>query len=147
MPLAQRRAEVVWEGDLMNGQGRVSTGSGVLREVPVTWKARAIEPDSITSPEELIAAAHASCFSMALSGELARRGTPPQQLRVSAVCTFDRVDDKPTITSVELDVRGRVAGLDEAGFEQAARAAGEGCPVSRALKGNVDIRVRSSLEK
>jgi osmotically inducible protein OsmC len=147
MPLAQRRAEVVWEGDLMNGQGRVSTGSGVLREVPVTWKARAIEPDSITSPEELIAAAHASCFSMALSGELARRGTPPQQLRVSAVCTFDRVDDKPTITSVELDVRGRVAGLDEAGFEQAARAAGEGCPVSRALKGNVDIRVHSLLEK
>jgi osmotically inducible protein OsmC len=119
----------------------------VLRDQPVTWRARAEEPDSTTSPEELIAAAHASCFAMALSNELAQKGHPPSRLSITAVCTFDRVDGKPTITTMELDVRGRVPGLSQEDFEQVARAAGEGCPVSRALKGNVNIQVRPTLEQ
>ncbi len=143
---AERRAEVVWEGDLMSGSGTItSTGSGALSNLGVSWKARTEEPGGSTSPEELIAAAHAACFSMALSHGLAQAGNPPERLDVSATCTFEQVEGGWKITTMELDVSGRVPGLDAAAFQQAAEEAKDGCPVSGALKGNVEMSVRAEL--
>ncbi len=146
MALAERRAEVVWEGSLTEGGGRFTVGSGAFAGQPVTWASRTEQPGGKTSPEELIAAAHATCFSMALSATLGRGGTPPTRLVVDAVCTLDRVDGSPTITRMDLTVRGQVPGLDQAGFAQAAEQAHQGCPVSRALKNNVASTVTAQLE-
>ncbi len=143
--MAQRRAEVVWQGDLMSGSGRIdSVGSGAIGGLEVTWAARS-EDDSAgkTSPEELIAAAHAACFSMALSHGLAQAGHPPEELRVSAESTFV---PGTGITKMALSVVGRVPGLDEEGFRQAAEEAKDGCPVSGALKGNVEITLDARLD-
>jgi len=145
MSRAERTATVTWTGDLARGMGRVSVMSGALPDFQVTWASRSERSDGKTSPEELVAAAHASCLSMALSHGLAEAGNPPQQLVVSATCVFDMVDGAPTITSVTLDVEGRVAGIDEEAFLAAAEGAKEGCPVSRALKGNVDISMEARL--
>jgi osmotically inducible protein OsmC len=144
MAVAERRAEIVWEGDLSRGGGKFTVGSGAMGEMPVTWASRTERSDGMTSPEELIAAAHASCFAMALSGALAEGGTPPERLEISAVCAFD-VDDV-RVSSVDLDVRGRVPGLDAEDFRNAVEQADEGCPVSNALRGNVEMRVNASLE-
>ena len=143
---ATRTAEVVWEGSLEEGGGTIeSVGSGVLGDLPVTWKARTDEESGgKTSPEELIAAAHASCLSMALSGALAKAGTPPERLRVGARATFVPGEGR---TTMELDVAGRVPGMDGETFRRAAEGAKEDCPVSQALKGNVDIRLNASLEE
>ena len=143
---ATRTAEVVWEGSLLEGGGTIeSVGSGVLGDLPVTWKARAEEESGgKTSPEELIAAAHASCLSMALSGVLAKAGTPPERLRVGARATFVPGEG---MTTMELDVAGRVPGMDGEAFRRAAEDAKDDCPVSQALKGNVDIRLTASLEE
>ncbi len=143
---ATRTAEVVWEGSLIEGGGTIeSVGSGVLGDLPVTWKARTDEESGgKTSPEELIAAAHASCLSMALSGALAKAGTPPERLRVGARATFVPGEG---MTTMELDVAGRVPGMDREAFLRAAEDAKEDCPVSQALKGNVDIRLNASLEE
>jgi osmotically inducible protein OsmC len=144
---AQRTARAVWRGNLVNGGGEVSTETtSVLVNQPVTWAARTEAPDGKTSPEELLAAAHAACFSMALSGGLDRSGTPPDRLEVMATATFDKVGEGWGVTTMDIRVRGNVPGMDQAGFEEAARAAGEGCPISGALKGNVDIRVTAELE-
>jgi lipoyl-dependent peroxiredoxin len=144
MPIALRNAEVVWDGTLAGGSGALSSGSGAL-DLPVTWAARTERPNGKTSPEELIAAAHASCFAMALALVLGEAHKPPEQLTVTAACTLDEVDGAPRITSVELAVRGSVPGLDAAGFEQhVARAAGL-CPVSNALRDNVEISISSKL--
>ncbi len=143
MAVAERRAEVVWEGDLLRGGGRFTVGSGAMGEMAVTWASRTERSDGKTSPEELIAAAHASCFAMALSGVLAEGGTPPERLEISAVCTFDV--DNVRVSSADLDVRGRVPGLDAEDFRNAVEQADEGCPVSNALRGNVEIRVNASL--
>lgn len=143
--MAQRRAEVVWQGDLMSGSGRIdSVGSGAIGGLEVTWAARS-EDDSAgkTSPEELIAAAHAACFSMALSHGLAQAGHPPEELRVSAESTFV---PGTGITKMALSVVGRLPGLDEEGFRQAAEEAKDGCPVSGALKGNVEITLDARLD-
>jgi lipoyl-dependent peroxiredoxin len=146
--MAESRASAVWEGDLVGGSGRVSAESGVISDVPVTWAARTSRPDPGTSPEELIAAAHAACYAMALSHTLAGDGTPPERLSVTAVCHFTPLDGGGFgITAIDLDVLGRVAGLDPAGFEEAARRGEQGCPVSNALRGNVDIRVTAALEQ
>jgi osmotically inducible protein OsmC len=143
---AERRAQVVWEGDLMSGRGTiVSTGSGVFGDLGISWKARTESPDGATSPEELLAAAEGSCFSMALSNGLAQNGTPPERLEVNAVCTFEKVGDGWKVTTLELDVEGRVPGIDAAAFEEAAEQAKDNCPVSRALAGNVEITVRPRL--
>jgi len=145
---AIRRAHVTWQGDLMSGKGQVSaSSSGVFKSLDVSW-ARRSEPESngITSPEELLAAAHASCFAMALSGGLARGGTPPEQLQVTANVTFDRVGDGFKVVSSALEVRGKVPNLDAAGFQKAAEGAKDGCPISGALKGNVEMSVKASLE-
>ncbi len=141
-----RTAEVVWEGTIARGAGKVSGGSGALRDLPITLASRFQDPDGKTSPEELIAAAHAGCFTMALGSFLAGRGTPPESLDVSAHVTLE-VSGTPKITSSELDVHGVVPGVDEAAFDEAAREAGEHCLVSQALHGNVEIRVRSTLDE
>ncbi len=144
MPVQQRRAQVSWNGDL-KGSGTITVGSGVLSALPVTFSARTEESGGKTSPEELIAAAHATCFAMALSNTLAKGGKPPERLDVRATCTLDRVDGKLAITTMELSVTGRVPGIDQAGFEAAAQDAGHNCPVSQALKNNVAIRLDAHL--
>lgn len=145
---ATRTATVTWTGTLTEGSGTVTAGSSELfTDLPVSWAARTEASDAQTSPEELLAAAHASCFSMALSGALTKAGTPPDHLHVSATVTFDKVGDAWGVTRSELDVVGVVSGLDDAGFDAAAQGAGTGCPISRALAGNVEITVAATLEE
>ena len=145
MPMAERTATVVWQGDLAHGAGLVTAASGAFAAFPVTWASRTERSDGKTSPEELIAAAHAACYSMGLSLALSQAGHAPEQLDVVATCTLDLVDGAPTITAMRLDVVGMVPGLDQAAFEEAAQAAKEGCPVSRALKGNLVITLTARL--
>jgi osmotically inducible protein OsmC len=145
--MTTRTATVTWSGNLQEGSGTVSAGSSDLfTDLPVSWASRTEGVDGRTSPEELLAAAHASCFAMSLSGGLARAGTPPEHIHVSATVTFDRVDEKWTVTRSQLEVVGTVPGLDEEGFDAAAQTAKDGCPISRALAGNVEIEVSSTLE-
>ena len=144
MATAERRAEVIWEGNLARGNGRFTVGSGALGEQSVTWASRTERSDGKTSPEELIAAAHGACFAMALSNVLAEGGTPPERLQISALCTFDV--DNVRVASVDLDIRGRVPGMDAEDFRNAVEQANEGCPVSNALMGDVEIRRNASLE-
>ena len=140
----ERTAEAVWEGSLMEGSGTITkTGSGALPELPVTWASRAESPDGRTSPEELIAAAHAACFAMALSLALAEAGNAPERLETSATVTFV---PGTGITKAALTVRGRVPGIDESAFVEAAEGAKDGCPVSGALKGNVELTLDAQLE-
>ncbi len=142
---AKRRAVAVWEHDLLKGSGRFKVDSGAFPEMPVTWAARTEASGGKTSPEELLAAAHASCFAMAFSAGLGRMGTPPERLEVAATCTFDKVGDGWKVTTMELQVVGRVPGIDAAAFAEAAQKAGAGCPISNALKNNVEIRVTAKL--
>ena len=138
-----RRAEVTWNGSLMDGSGRItSTTTGKIGEQDVSWAARSGDGATLTSPEELIAAAHAACFAMALSHGLAQAGTPPDELRTSATVTFQPGEG---ITKIALKVVGTVPGLDEAGFQEAANGAKEGCPVSKALAGVPEITLDASL--
>ena len=145
MPMVQRTANVVWEKDLLKGAGNVTTGSGAFRQFPVTWASRTEDSGGKTSPEELLAAAHASCYAMALSATLARKGTPPERLDVTAVCSFERVGDGWKVTTSELSVKGKVPGLDAASFEETARAAEKSCPISNAIRNNVEIRLSAGL--
>jgi osmotically inducible protein OsmC len=145
MPIALREAETIWEGPLASGTGTLSSASGALEQLPVTWASRTERPDGKTSPEELIAAAHASCFSMALALVLGENETPPERLAVSAACTLDEVDGAPRITTIELTVRAQVPGLEQAGFEDNVGRAADLCPVSNALRENVEISVRSEF--
>ena len=126
-----RKSSVIWNGNLLEGKGKVTLESSNIGTFDVSWPARSTEPNGVTSPEELIAAAHASCFAMALSHGLANAGTPPTELRTSA-----EVDFQPGtgITEIRLHVSGDVPGLDASGFEAAVKEAKEGCPVSQALK-------------
>ena len=140
-----RRAEVTWNGSLLEGGGRIdSTTSGVLGQQELTWKARAEDdPGSTTSPEDLIAAAHASCFAMALSHELAQAGTPAEELKTSATVTFQPGEG---ITKIALTVRGRGTGLDEASFLSAAETAKASCPVSAALAAVPEITLDARFD-
>ena len=139
----ERRAEVTWNGSLIDGNGRIdSSTSGVLDSRPLTWKARAEDGPDGTSPEDLIAAAHAGCFAMALSHELATGGTPADELKTSATVTFQPGEG---ITRIALTVRGRVPGLDEAAFLTAAETAKENCPVSKALAAVPEITLEAGL--
>ena len=143
---ATRDARAVWNGDLLNGTGVVSAStSGKFSEVPVSWSARTEAPGGKSSPEELLAAAHASCFAMALSAGLAKAGTRPNRLEVRSRVTFDKVGDSWTVISSELEVKGDVPGADAEKFTRAAEDAKENCPISRALRGNVKLSVRASL--
>jgi lipoyl-dependent peroxiredoxin len=139
-----RRAEVRWQGSLLEGSGTiVSTTTGAIGEQPVSWAARSTdETDGVTSPEELIAAAHAACFSMALASALSKAGREPQELRTSAAVTFQPGEG---ITRITLAVEGDVPGLDADGFAAAAQTAKENCPVSKALAGVPEIALEARL--
>jgi lipoyl-dependent peroxiredoxin len=145
---AVRTATVTWQGDLGEGSGTVSAGtSGLFQDLPVSWASRTESPDGRTSPEELLAAAHASCYAMALSGELGRAGTPPEHLHVEAEVHFEKLDAGWTVVSSTLTVLGHVPGATHDSLTQAAQAAKDGCPISRALKGNVELSVQATLEE
>ena len=142
-----RTAAVNWDGNLASGSGRLdAVSSKAFSALPVTWASRTEAPDGRTSPEELLAAAHASCYAMAFAGQLTRAGTPPDRLEVSAEITFDRVDGKWTVVSSRLTVHGRVLGIDSAGFRAMATEAKDSCPVSRALVGNVALSTEATLD-
>jgi lipoyl-dependent peroxiredoxin len=140
----QKTASATWEGTLAEGSGQVSFGSGAVSDLAVSWKDRA-EGGEGTSPEELIAGAHASCVLMALAAGLAREGTPPRRLESEARTTFDKVGEGFAMTKMELKIRGQVDGLDDDAFRQAAEGAKENCPVSQALSGNVEITLDAAL--
>ena len=140
---AERTAQVTWSGGLLDGTGTIErVGSGAFGPLDVTWESRSEESNGRTSPEELIAAAHAACFSMAFSGALAKAGTLPERLETSATVTFVPGEG---ITKSALTVRGSVQGIDEEAFREAAEAAKENCPVSKALAGVPEITVDASL--
>lgn len=142
-----RSATAVWQGDLNNGTGHVSAATtGLFSELPVSWPSRTEEPQGRTSPEELLAAAHAACFSMAFSSNLAKAGHTAERLDVRADVTFEKQEAGWAVKSSHLTVRGRVPGADAETFSQAADAARDGCPISRALKGNVQLSVDAALE-
>ena len=139
----ERRAEAVWQGDLANGSGTIlSTTSGALPQLDVSWAARTEEANGKTSPEDLIAAAWASCFAMALSNVLAKGGNAPEKLETSATVTFQPGEG---ITTGRLTVRGAVPGMSKDDFRAAAEDAKENCPVSKALTGVPDVQVEASL--
>jgi len=143
---AQRTAEAVWKGSLAQGSGEVTlASSGAAGPLPVTWASRTARPEGKTSPEELAAAAHSSCFAMALALRLGERNNPPQQLSVEATVTLDDVDGAPTIVSSQLLVKGRVIGLDGDGFQAVVDEAAALCPISRLFTG-ARISVEALLE-
>jgi lipoyl-dependent peroxiredoxin len=141
----ERSAKAEWQGDLLGGSGKVSTDSGVVRDATIKWSSRAEAADENTSPEELIAAAHAACVSMALAHGLAQAGTPAQRLESSATATFDQVGDGFKMTRMRLSIRGAVDGVDADGFREAAEQAKDNCPVSQALSDDVDVSLDASL--
>lgn len=145
MAIAERTAETTWEGGLARGHGTIRPDSGAFDELPVTWAARTEAPDGKTSPEELAAAAHSSCFAMALTLCLGERDLQPDRLTVSSTVTLDEVGGRPTIVSSALVVRARVPGLDADGFQAAVDQATELCPISRLFTG-ATIMVSSDLE-
>jgi osmotically inducible protein OsmC len=139
-----RSAEIVWAGGLADGSGTVRGATGAV-DVPVTWASRVEAPEGRTSPEELVAAAHAACYAMALSHTLGQAGSPPDELRVTARVEADLGDDGLRIMRSELDVTGRVPGLDASEFSRLAEEAEQGCPVSNALRGGIEIGVSATL--
>ena len=141
--MAERKASATWQGDLFSGNGAVSTlSSELFTNAPVTWAARTEASGGKTSPEELIAAAHAACFGMALSNELSSRGNPPERLDIETACTFQ---PGKGITTMDIKVTARVPGADDAAFQEGLAAAEGSCPVSNALRGNVEINVEGTL--
>jgi len=141
-----RRASVTWSGTLAEGTGTITeVTSGAFGGLGVSWPARTEAPGGKTSPEELLAAAHASCFSMSLSGRLTRNGTPPERLQVSATVTFEKREAGWAVASSALSVVGTVPGIDAETFRTLAEGAKDGCPISGALKGNVELSVEASL--
>lgn len=140
----KRNGSAVWKGDLKTGQGTVSTESGVLSNTQYSFTTR-FEDGKGTNPEELIAAAHAGCFSMALSSELGKLGATPESIRTTATLTFEKTDAGFTITAIHLETKAKVPGADKATFETAANNAKKGCPVSRVL--NAEITLAATLER
>ncbi|HET7026387.1 MAG TPA: OsmC family peroxiredoxin [Candidatus Limnocylindrales bacterium] len=143
--IAERTARTIWEGSLATGKGSITSGSGALGSLPVTWAARTKRPDGMTSPEELAAAAHASCFSMALALRLGEHGVPPQRLDVTATVSLDEVDGRPTIVSSVLQVVAQVKDVDRGTFDAIVGEAAELCPISRLFTGAA-ITIDASLE-
>jgi osmotically inducible protein OsmC len=143
---APRRADAVWTGSLAQGSGEVSlTTSGAAGPLPVTWASRTARAEGKTSPEELVAAAQAACYSMALSHILGEAGTPPEKLETSVTVTFKEIEGGWKTGSSAIVVKGWVPGIDEAAFKKAAEDARDGCPISGALKGNVELSVEATL--
>lgn len=145
MAIAKRTAQTIWEGRLASGTGTVTSGTGALGELPVTWAARTQQPDGKTSPEELAAAAHASCFSMALALRLGEHSATPERLDVSATVTLDEVNSLPTVVSSALRVVAQVPGIGDKQFQSIVREAAELCPISRLFAGT-SISIEASLE-
>ena len=144
---AIRTAHATWTGELVSGDGVVSAmSSNAFTQLPVSWAARSEQSGGKTSPEELVASAHASCYSMALAAGLGGAGTPPSKLEVDATVTFEKVESGWKVQSSALKVVGVVPGADAAAFQAAAEAAKDGCPISQALKGNVELSIEASLE-
>jgi len=141
---AEHTARAAWRGDLMGGRGSFSLGSGAATDVELTWRARAEDASAGTSPEELLAAALASCFSMALAHGLAQAGTPPTRILTEATATFDRTDAGFRVTTIRLRVEGQAEDADDDSFREAAETAKENCPVSKALEGNVAIELETA---
>jgi osmotically inducible protein OsmC len=128
-----RTASAIWHGSLKEGEGTISTQSGVLKDTQYSFSTR-FENGVGTNPEELIAAAHAGCFTMALSGQLTSIEHPPETLETTAVVTMEKTDDGPTVTKIHLTTRARVPNLEKEKFDELAKKAKEGCPISRLLK-------------
>src|SRR4029079_9231475 len=142
-----RRATPTWSAALLSGRASVTAATtGIFRDQPTTWAARTTEPDGLTSPEELLAAAHAACFSMACSNILAKAGTPPTRLDVEVAISADKLEAGFTVTNADIVARGVVPGAPQESFAAAASEAKDGCPISRALKGNVALTVEAHLE-
>jgi osmotically inducible protein OsmC len=145
---AVRTATASWQGDLMSGSGTTSAASSeTFRDLPISWASRTEEPEGRTSPEELLAAAHASCFAMAFSADLGRAGTPPEHLHVEAEVTFDKLEAGWTVVSSRLTVIGRAPGATAESFDRIAEGTRDGCPISRAVAGNVALSVEATLEE
>lgn len=142
---ATQHASVSWDGVLGTGSGKLSLAEGAASELPVSWASRTGHAKGKTSPEELLAAAHASCYAMAFAHILEDRGTPPQHLSVAADCTFEQTADGFKVSRVALNAEGAVAGITDEQFTDAARAAEQFCPISNALRGNVDITLTARL--
>ena len=140
---AVSRADTVWEGDLASGKGRVKVASGAFGEFPVTWASRAERTHGGTSPEELLAAAHAACYSMAFANGLSKAGHQPERLNTTAEVEFV---PGTGITTVTLTVRGHIHGIEAGEFQKLAEAAKDGCPISQALKGNVELKLKAELD-
>ncbi len=146
MPRIERTAEAVWEGNVARGSGTLSgRSSGAFSELPFRLATRIGSPEGETSPEELIAAAHAGCYSMSLASELAKVGTPPERLEVAAKCVMDEVGDRHLVVASELEVRARAPGLDDEAYQAAVRAADEGCPISALIRASAKISISASL--
>ena len=142
-----RRADANWSGDLLSGGGAVSaTASGIFDNQAITWRARTEASEGKTSPEELLAAAHASCYSMALSHELAQAGHAPERVDVSVEVSADKGESGWTVQRSAITVRAKVPGADEALFQEKALAAKGGCPISRAISDSVEITLEATLE-
>jgi osmotically inducible protein OsmC len=139
-----RKASATWEGGLKGGKGNFKGASGAIG-APYSFGTR-FEEQPGTNPEELIAAAHAACYSMALSAGLEKNGTPGERVETQAACTIEKVGDAFKITTMKLDVKAKVAGIDNAKFQEIAQKTKEGCPVSGAIKGNVNIVMEARLE-
>lgn len=139
--MLKRNASAEWDGDLKGGKGRISTASGVLRDTQYSFSTR-FENGAGTNPEELIAAAHAGCFSMALSGQLTNAGHPPESVNTTATVSMDKTEAGFTVTGVHLEVTARVPGIDAAAFDKAANDAKTGCPISRLLKAEITMNAR-----
>jgi len=137
----KRKAGAEWHGGLKDGKGTVTTNSGVLSNTPYSFTTR-FEDQPGTNPEELVAAAHAGCFTMALSGQLGNRGMTAERIKTEAVLTMDKLDVGWTVTAIHLDVRATIPGADAAKFEEAAQAAKSGCPISRLLNTNITMEAR-----
>lgn len=141
-----RHASVVWNGSLTDGSGVITyVSSGAIARLPVSWASRTSAHQGLTSPEEMLAAAHASCFSMALASRLAKNSTPANQLDVRAEVTFDNASGGWKVTTSKLSVRGDVPGIDAATFQRLADDAKDNCPISQAIKGNVEVSLDATL--
>ncbi len=143
---AKRQATATWNGDLFSGSGNVAGKSGALDNLGVTWAARTESSDGKTSPEELVAAAHASCYAMAFSNTLAGAGHAPEKLEVTSVVTFDpQADGGPRVTTAELSVTGTVPGISADQFQELAKQGEQGCPISNLIRGGAEITLDAKL--
>lgn len=137
---------MTWEGNLARGIGHISARSGAFEELPYSAATRIGQPEGKTSPEELVAAAHAGCYAMSLAGELTAAGTPPVRLAVTATCTLDEVGGNHLIVAMDVKARARVPGIDEEAFQRVARAADDGCTISALVRASAVVSLEAELD-